>query len=637
MVMNAMRGGLSGGIFKFIVFGLLAVAVGGLVLMDVGGFFRGGMAGNNVARIGNQTITINELDRNVRRITGQMNLTPGQAYRMGYVDQVLAGDMQARTMDLAARDYGIIPGRGYMARKISKMLSPMVQPGQNAKDVLHQLLISQGSNEKEFLQSVSREAAGNLIVNGIQSGFFDAGDGMAADLNAFSNETRDISYAVFKDSDIKTPAQAKDEDIAKIYEARKEEFAVPEYRTFKLIRLKSSDDAKIAITPQQIKAAYDTNIAQYKTEGGTLYDQALLDTEKDAQKVFEQAQKSHDLKAAVQAVTGKTTAYLGNEDTSQSKTIEAVRKQIEAAKQEGAVLKPIQSPLGWHVIRIQKITPPGARPFNDVKDEIAAELKENAIAEAGYAQTAAIEDRLAAGATPEEVAKDFPVASVALPAMDLRGHDASGKDALAGMDKIKPVILDAGFQLNEGETSTMNQTADGDFIAVNLVKLTPKSYKPLKDVQAVLQKEWLQNQAHIENNNKVQALLERIKSGKAGFDASVKDKIQTIKGLKRDDKKEPFNSQALQALFEAEAHETVTANVKDGVLIAQITAIHLPAAAAKDMAADSEFRKRINASIQNDALLMYLNEKQDRFGSNVNRAMLDQAYGAADQNEKQDQ
>ena len=66
MVMKTLRQGASHGVSKFLLFGLLMVAVGGLVLMDVGGFFRGGVSNSDVARVGREKISAQSFDRTVR-------------------------------------------------------------------------------------------------------------------------------------------------------------------------------------------------------------------------------------------------------------------------------------------------------------------------------------------------------------------------------------------------------------------------------------------------------------------------------------------------------------------------------------------------------------------------------------------
>lgn len=89
MVMNALNKKASGGLGKFILFGFLALAVGGLVFSDVTGVFRGGVGSSDVARIGDEKLSIHRFDRSLRRTLAQTGLSVDQAYKLGYVGQFL--------------------------------------------------------------------------------------------------------------------------------------------------------------------------------------------------------------------------------------------------------------------------------------------------------------------------------------------------------------------------------------------------------------------------------------------------------------------------------------------------------------------------------------------------------------------
>ena len=56
MAMKALREGAKGGITKIILMGFLVMAGGSLVMMDVGGFFRGGVSNSDVVKIGSDTV-----------------------------------------------------------------------------------------------------------------------------------------------------------------------------------------------------------------------------------------------------------------------------------------------------------------------------------------------------------------------------------------------------------------------------------------------------------------------------------------------------------------------------------------------------------------------------------------------------
>ena len=88
-MLTAMRDGAHSKIIKFFLFGLLIMATGGMVFMDVGGFFRNGVGVNTIAKAGDESISSQEFDRAVQRVVSKQGMTAKQAYQFGLVEQIL--------------------------------------------------------------------------------------------------------------------------------------------------------------------------------------------------------------------------------------------------------------------------------------------------------------------------------------------------------------------------------------------------------------------------------------------------------------------------------------------------------------------------------------------------------------------
>src|SRR5262245_44983148 len=150
MVMRSMREGASGGFVKIVLFGLLTVAVGGLVLMDVGGFFRGGVRRSDVAKVGSEKIQIAAFDRDVRSSLACVGIQPGEALKLGYINEILGAEIRNSLMHQAAGDLGVQVSKQRLAQQIGRIIAPMVEEGQPPQAVLDQILRSQGMSEREF-------------------------------------------------------------------------------------------------------------------------------------------------------------------------------------------------------------------------------------------------------------------------------------------------------------------------------------------------------------------------------------------------------------------------------------------------------------------------------------------------------
>lgn len=124
MVMTALRDGASGGILKYFLLGLLVMATGGLVFMDIGGFFRGGITSSDAAKIGSNVIPIQQFDRTVRTTLSRLGMSPAQAYQLGYIKELLNGEIRASLIQQKAADTGIQVSTQQVAANI-KNSSPL--------------------------------------------------------------------------------------------------------------------------------------------------------------------------------------------------------------------------------------------------------------------------------------------------------------------------------------------------------------------------------------------------------------------------------------------------------------------------------------------------------------------------------
>jgi peptidyl-prolyl cis-trans isomerase D len=134
-MLTAMRQGAHSKIVKFIVFSFLLLAVAGMALMDVGGFFRNGVQNTNVATVAGRKISGTDFDRTVRRaISQQAMLEPKMAYQLGLVDQYLNSQITDILLQKEAHEQGIIISDKMIAEKIAQLLGPYAKDGTSAKE-----------------------------------------------------------------------------------------------------------------------------------------------------------------------------------------------------------------------------------------------------------------------------------------------------------------------------------------------------------------------------------------------------------------------------------------------------------------------------------------------------------------------
>lgn len=608
------------------------LSVGGLVFMDIGGFFRGGVRSTDVAKAGDRVISIPSFDNTVRRTLGQAGISPQDAYKAGYLNEILANEIRTRLIEQAAGKIGITVDKKQIAAQIKDMIGPLVSQGMSAEDALNRVLSSQGMSEGQLVDIMGREMAGRLLQATIDKGNDAASSTLVSDMYAFRNEKRSIDLIAFPDNALKDIEDPADDQLQGLYDSLKNNYANPELRSFKIIRINDSNlKNTIEISDEDIRAAYDSNIDVYTQDEEWTLDQSLLDSEDAAKKVAALAGQSKKLKDAVSAAGASPSAYVGQNSFAIDDIPEAIKDQVLAAGKQGKTVGPIESPLGWYVIAITKITPPKTKSFDEVKNDIRKDMMENRLIDERYNLAATADDLFAGGASIEEASKEVDIKVTDLPPVNQFGKSEKGQDVLKDFGRDAASILETGFQIEEGETSPMMQTAEGGFMAVHLEVLKPKTYTAFETVKSELKKKWLEDQRSLDNKIRTTAFLTTIEGEHqdlAGFAASQGKQIQKITGIGRGSTPpKPLTPESLAAVFRAGKDTLTMVSIEGGEAIIRVTGIETP----KGISADSDAYKKLYdetiKSEKSDALSLYIARKQDQYGVTVNDQLIKQLYG----------
>lgn len=624
MVMKAMRYGASNRFIKTILFGLLMLAAIGLAFTGGSSFSTGGVGRSDVARIGGEKVSLASFDRDLRRTLGRIGIGVPEAYKLGYIDQFLSGEVRNRIIARSADDMGIIVDQARVAQQVRKMIEPMTKEGQNPKEVLQQILMNQGMTERDLVNSISRETSINVLASTLQNGLAPLPENLIVDLYKAQNESRSIDYVIFLDKDLKDLRAPSDDDLNKLYEASKEMFAIPEMRTLKLIKIKDEALRKtLEITDEEIKQVYESNIGNYRTSAEHTLEQSIFATEDMAQKMYEAVKSGKSMEQASKDMK-QISAYLGKLDIEDTKIQEELKESVLKAK-EGELLAPLKNKLGWNVIRVEKISPEYTKTFESVKKEIKDELYDTKLIDQKYALANQLDDLLASGAGIDAVSGQMDVTVSELPSMNSFGQGANKTDVIKPYEKISSAIMDAGFKLNEGETSPVSEMADGSFMAVHVQSVTPKSYKPFAEVKSDLEARWKQDLAQTENRARATNLLNELKEGKKSFSEAGATKKITLSRMQ--EIPSGLSERFMVDVFQAKIDVPVLTAIDGGVALAMVTSASWPESVDQGSADFKKFHEAIVKDSQNQVIGAYIDYKGRKYKAATNVELIRQAYG----------
>lgn len=632
-MLKALRDGAKSGFMKFILLGLMALAVGGLVLTDVGGFFRGGVSNNLVAKGKGIEISTMQFDRTVRRILSRQGMAPQEAYNLGLITQILNSEVQTLILTREAKNMGLNISDEVVMDQISKIAEPLARDGMSKKDALRQVLNSQGVSEGEFIQSIRQEMGNNLFREALVSGAETISENQASDIYQYQNELRDFEGVIFDDSKAsEASVEPTSENLEKYYEANKSEFLISEKRDITLVTLKKEMIAdKVQISDEDVKGFYDDHQESYEKPERRKLQQAILDRQVDAQEIVKKVNEGKDLKSSVKTVTGNTSPYLGENIFEEGGLLEEISKPAFESDLN-AVIGPVQTPLGWHVLVLKEIIEPQVESFDKVKDSIRNELLQERVLEDLVNAGNSLDDRLASGEELKSVVDDMGLTTEKYSNFNQAGLDANGKDLFVAYQGDRAQLLEASFNFDQGESSPVMELADGRFIVVHVDDVEEKSYTPLVDVKDKLAKKWMVEQKALANKQRAEEAMVAIKSGKSLSEIADQFglKLEKFKNLKRaQTPPSPITLNSLRDIYEVKPNTPLKLNIENGFLIGQVTKIDLPEVEK----ADKEIKSVMNDTkqiIPQEVIAQYINNLSEKYKVKINDRVLKQLYGSTE-------
>ena len=198
-------------------------------------------------------------------------------------------------------------------------------------------------------------------------------------LEAIQAERREVQESLVAAQPFLAQVQAGEAQLRAHYDANPAEFRVPErVRAEYLVLSAEALGRREPLAEAELKAAYEARASQYRVAEQRRASHILVKTEEEAAKLAAEARKNPGRFAELarkhsqdpgSAANGGDLGFFGR-----GMMVPAF-EEAAYRLQEGEIGEPVKSEFGWHVIRLTGVQPAKARPFAEVRAELAAELQ----------------------------------------------------------------------------------------------------------------------------------------------------------------------------------------------------------------------------------------------------------------------
>jgi peptidyl-prolyl cis-trans isomerase D len=293
--------------------------------------------------------------------------------------------------------------------------------------------------------------------------------------------------------------------------------------------------------------------------------------------------------------------------------------------QPGATTNPLQTPLGWHILRVNKIEPAREPALDEVRDKLKTEIAQRLADEAMYQVSIRLEDELAAGAKLDEAAAKLGVPAIRVAAVDNTGRTPNGEREPALANDAE--VLGTAFSTPQGQDSPVVEARGGGYYVLRVDDVSPAAKKPLDQIRPDVIRLWQSNKRDQAAKARAEEILAKVQGG-AALSAAAE-----LFGLKTGETPAVVrNADASAAgghppevvvkLFELAAGANAVVQTRSGYYVVQLKEV-TPAAPDKDVEGIAKLRTELRQGMGGDLVSQYGAALKRHFGVEINRRALD--------------
>lgn len=590
---------------------LLFLLIASFALWGIGDMLQPAVTGGSVATVAGKEIPVQKVFNDYRRELNRMReLTQGQpiepALSMAIGSTVLEREINRTLLQVAAEDMDIAISDELVASSIRS--NEMFQEnGSFSRPRFEQIMFSNQLTENEFIELVRGDIERDQLISIIDAGV-SIPDFAAKALYTHRLEERTVSLLEIKVSDIKEFEAPTEAEIREFYNENTQNFLAPEYRTISLLHVTPKDLAEtIDIAETDLEDAYSARMQEFTTQARRTVEQQVFATREEALAALEGYRDG----AAFEGIS------LGS--MSMADLPEGMAEAVFALEAD-QLSDPIESELGWHIVKVTEIIEGKTKSFEEVRAQLRETLALDKSTEALFEVSNDIEDSLAGGATMEEAAQSAGFRVNVIESVDENGFDKTGQPVASLV--AKEAILTEAFTIDMTSEPQMRDDGAGGYFMVRVDSIFEASPRPFESVADVIRDGLISERKTAKAELRAKEMLEAANAGKP------LSEIASDRGLSLSEERSftRFNANLSQplvtAIFNADKGETVSAASAEGHALATVIDISLSEESGTNIAVDA-LREELLNGLVSDVQGQFVNALRTRYSVSVDQGLLD--------------
>jgi len=586
----------------------------------------------DVAEVGATKITANEFGAAFRRQVEGLRRTLGpdvdseQARDLGVADSTLDGLISRRLLDLYAQENGIIVGDDQVVRRLRAEPAFHGPDGGFDRMIFHSALSRIGISEQRYVEDLRQEIKMSHLTGVLRSASV-APDPLVRSLYHYRNDKRVARFVEIGRPPESTLAPPSDSALTDFHKENAAAFTAPERRDLTALSLDPKDvAAEIEPAEEDLRAEYENRLQQLSIPERRNISQIVVGDEAAARRALEALRSGRAISDVARAVAGMdeeavSLGLLARDDLPQEVADAAFALQTNIPSE------PVRSPVGWHILLVDRIEPGRTPGFAETRAKIREDLAREQAVDAIVKLANQVEDTLAGGATLEEAAGQVNAKLLRFRSVERSGRSVDGdpEDGLLVLRRF----LAAAFETNAAEVSDLVDTSSGGYFIVRVDRVVPPALEPFDKVRKEVAAAWRFDRLNAAAKRRAEKLLGEVKSGRS-FDTAAREFGLTVKTSSPFTRFEQGGDTALPSslaaeLFSAKQGEVALGATETGYAVAVLDRVE-PANPSSDKEEFDEIRNEVKAAMAGDLLSQYTTALRGIYPVSVNSGALERLF-----------
>jgi peptidyl-prolyl cis-trans isomerase D len=479
----------------FVVAILASFAMADISSVGSGNF---GLGSSTLVKVGKQQVTDRDMARAMERRLAevrQRNPEADYAAIANDYDAILASLVDQRSLEAFADKYGLILSKRLIDAEIAGIPGTRGLDGKFSDQAYQAFLAQQRMTDQEVRRLINGAMMQRMLLTPVASNAR-VPVGMAAPYASMLLEARQGDVATVPIAPFRAGLKPTDADLQSFHAANRNRYMVPEQRVLRIARIGPAQVAGVAATDQEIAAYYKANQATYGAKDVRVISQAVVPDRNAANAIAARARGGASFAAAA-APAGLSAADISVGPQTRAEFTSLAGNAVAAAAfaaPAGAIVGPVQSDLGWHVVKIDAVRREGGKSLAEARGEIAAKLGAEKRKDALTDLVTRVEDAIAEGSSCSEAAALAKLSVTETPLITATGT-ARDNPAFRLPAELAPALR-SGFELSQDDEPVVEALANQEgYVLVQPSRIVPAAPAPLASIRAQVAEDWIAKQA----------------------------------------------------------------------------------------------------------------------------------------------